>query len=322
MAAKKTSRTRTRKGKTSAKRTAPRLLRAPATAVAAVPHVVSYEQVLAAAPGDVPSQSEYALCILAEGDSWFSMSGIPGDNLLNELRFERRAIVVNAAYPGDTIRHMSELSTSMPLRRMLFEKNFAFDWDVFLLSGGGNDLIDSAGNIIISPPNGPSEDPLDYINRQRLAILVQDVQAGYRRIASLRDTSQNLHNRDIPIVTHQYDFPTPRDSPARFLGIPIRGPWLAPALDAANVSDPRLRQAISDHLLVALGTGIAELANGPDPIPNFHVTNTANTLDRADAKATGVSGDWQNEIHPSSPGYRKLGDKVVAVIEGLNVGRP
>lgn len=285
-------------------------------------HVVSYDQVLAGAPGDVPSQAEYGLCILAEGDSWFSFGAIPGDNLLNELRFERRTIIVNAAYPGDTIRHLSELSDTLPLRRMLFARNFAFEWDLILLSGGGNDLIDAARSIIVAPPAGTSVDPLDYINGPRLATLIDDVQAGYRRLASLRDTSEIQANRDVPIVVHQYDFATPRHSPSKFLGTPVRGPWLAPALDGAGVHDPALRQAISDHLLRALGDGIAALAHGPDAIPNFHVVATRGTLDRADPAATGSSGDWLNEIHPKPKGYRKLGEKIAAAIEALPRRRP
>lgn len=300
----------------------PTAARAAGKPVRGYAHVVSYEQVRAGAPGDIPSQAEYGLCILAEGDSWFSFGAIPGNNLLNELRFERHTIIVNAAYPGDTIRHMSELSDTLPLRRMLFARNFAFEWDLLLLSGGGNDLIDAARNIIVAPPAGPSADPLDYINDPRLATLIGDVQAGYRRIASLRDASQIPFNRLAPIVVHQYDLATPRYSPARFLGVPARGPWLAPALDGVGVRDPALRQAISDHLLRALGDGIAELAKGPGAIPDFVVVPTRGTLDRASPDATGPSGDWLNEIHPRSKGYRKLGDRIAAAIEALPRRRP
>lgn len=287
-------------------------------------HVISFEKALAGEPGDVPSQAEYDWCILAEGDSWFSMGAIPSTNLTSELRFARSAIVVNAAYPGDTIRHMSEISDNQPLRKMLVERNFAFEWDLILLSGGGNDLIDAALSLVVPAPAGAagSTDPADYVNHARLATLIEDVQAGYRRIAALRAASEVPANRTIPIVAHMYDYPTPRNSPARFVGIPVRGPWLFPALNSAGVLDPTLRQAISDSLLRALGDGIAALETGPGAIANFHVVKTRDTLERAQPGATGSSGDWQNEIHPNVTGYKNLGVKVVAAIEALPRRRP
>ena len=287
-------------------------------------HVTSFERALAGEPGDVPSQAEYDWCILAEGDSWFSMGAIPSTNLTSELRFARSAIVVNAAYPGDTIRHMSEISDNQPLRKMLVERNFAFEWDLILLSGGGNDLIDAALGLVVAPPAGAagSTDPAGYVNHARLATLVEDVQAGYRRIAALRAASEVPANRTIPIVAHMYDYPTPRNSPARFVGIPVRGPWLFPALNSAGVVDPTLRQAISDYLLRALGDGIAALRTGAGAIVNFHVVKTRDTLERAQPGATGSSGDWQNEIHPNVTGYKNLGEKVVAAIEALPRRRP
>jgi lysophospholipase L1-like esterase len=287
-------------------------------------HVVSFEKALAGQPGDVPSQAEYDWCILAESDSWFSMGAIPSTNLTTELRFARSAIVVNAAYPGDTIRHMSEISDNQPLRKMLVERNFAFEWDLILLSGGGNDLIDAALSLVVAPPVGVagSINPADCVNHARLATLVEDVQAGYRRIAALREASEIPANRGIPIVVHTYDYPTPRNSPAKFVGIPVRGPWLFPALNSAGVFDPTLRQAISDYLLRALGDGIAALEAGPGAIANFHVVKTRDTLERAQPGATGSSGDWQNEIHPNVKGYKKLGERLVAASETLPRHRP
>jgi hypothetical protein len=67
---------------------------------------------------------------LAEGDSWFTVSGIPSYNLLFELRFRKRAQIVNCAQPGDTIRHMSEISENSLLRRAMIG---GFRWDAILL---------------------------------------------------------------------------------------------------------------------------------------------------------------------------------------------
>jgi lysophospholipase L1-like esterase len=280
--------------------------------------LISFDEV-GTSPESTPSNPQYGLRILAEGDSWFSMGAIPSTNLLAELRFAQDTIIVNAAYPGDTIRHMSEISDNLPLRRMLVQKNFAYDWDLILLSGGGNDLIDAASSLIVPPAAGGGADPRSCVDATRLALLVADVQAGYRHIAALRAASERPANRNVPIVTHIYDFPTPRDSPAKFVGIPVRGPWLYRALERAGIADPALRQGICDYLLTALGNGIAALTGPADPIANFHIVATRGLLVRAAQGATGSSGDWQNEIHPNATGYRKLGAQIAPAIEALRV---
>lgn len=86
--------------------------------------------------------------ILAEGDSWFTLSGIPPYNLLLALRFPRPTRIVNCAMPGDTIKSMSQISGNRCLRQALSRWG-GIRWDLILLSGGGNDLIDRADDILI-----------------------------------------------------------------------------------------------------------------------------------------------------------------------------
>ena len=49
-------------------------------------------------------------------------------------------------------------------------------------------------------------------------------------------------------------------------------------------------------------------------LPDFHVVNTLDTLTRAQLGARGESGDWDNEIHPSRSGYKKLARKLAKAI--------
>jgi hypothetical protein len=42
------------------------------------------------------------------------------------------------------------------------------------------------------------------------------------------------------------------------------------------------------------------------------VLDTRNTLDRARLGTVSSDGDWANEIHPNTTGYRKLGEKLSA----------
>jgi hypothetical protein len=272
-------------------------------------HVVAWWMVARDGSQDDPDAPEYRCRILAEGDSWFTLGGIPTSNLLFSLEFPHDTIIVNCAKPGDTIRRMAEMSKDRAYRDALSRK-WGSKWDLILLSGGGNDLIDDADDIILPKARRPGAagSPADYCSEPRIRQLIKEVQAGYRKLVALRD-AEDSPARHKPVVTHIYDWPTPRNSPARFLTVPLLGPWLYPAMKDAEVPEADW-PALSDYLLGRLGDAILELQDGPDPLPNFHVVNTRDTLRRAAAGHTGDSNDWLNEIHPNYEGYKKLAKKI------------
>jgi hypothetical protein len=72
--------------------------------------VVTVTDVYSGDPGSSPGSAEFAYRILAEGDSWFTIGGIPSSNLLYEMRLPQPGIVCNIAYPGDTLKHVAELA--------------------------------------------------------------------------------------------------------------------------------------------------------------------------------------------------------------------
>lgn len=252
-----------------------------------------------------PDDPDYDWRILSEGDSWFTIGAIPSSNLLYELRLSKRTVILNLGYPGDTIANISQLSANTEFTRRLVHPNWASDWNALLLSGGGNDLIDQAADIIRSTPTGTGKKAADYVNADRLAAFKQGVQAGYRTIVALRD-SGGSPNKGKPLIVHTYDYPTPRPSPATFLIVPITKPWMHPVFEKYQVPKP-LRIKIAEQLLDALAEALLELGK---ELPAFHVVDTRNTLERADIEAKGNSGDWLNEIHPNGDGYRKIANKL------------
>ena len=244
---------------------------------------------------------------LAEGDSWFSMSGIPAYNLLFALRFRVSTQIVNCALPGDTMVHMSQLASNRHYREALTTPGFK--WNAILLSGGGNDLIDRVDDILIpkSERDPAASAPADFCDQGELRSLVNEVQQGFRRLASLRDAARGS-SKKAPIITHTYDYATPRNAPARFFLINL-GPWLYPGLKGAKV--PKTAWVpVADYLIDALAKGVLALQKGNNRIKNFHVVNTRGATKRAELRTTGSSHDWQNEIHPNDDGYRKLARRV------------
>jgi lysophospholipase L1-like esterase len=259
-------------------------------------------------PENNPDNRRYRRRLLAEGDSWFSMGGVPYENMLFELDFPESTIVVNIAHPGDEIVEMASPSHVKEFKRLVTKRPTSYDWHAILLSGGGNDVIDRAVDIIES---GNTVD--ECIDRAALQTCMNDVANGYRTLAALRDSSARPNNVNAPLIVHTYDYPTPRESPAEFFGKKIRGPWLIDVLEAKGVAE-NLWIPISEKLIDALAQTILDLANGPNAIRNFRVVDTRGTLVPADLGTTGNSNDWRNEIHPNSGGYKKLVEMIAEVV--------
>jgi lysophospholipase L1-like esterase len=79
-----------------------------------------------------------------------------------------------------------------------------------------------------------------------------------------------------------------------------------------------LRVPLADYLLKHLADVLSGLM-GAD-MPEFHVVRTLGTVTRAALGATGESGDWENEIHLTAGGYRKVANKVAAkIVEELGL---
>jgi lysophospholipase L1-like esterase len=174
--------------------------------------------------------------------------------------------------------------------------------------------VDRASRVLLNPGSG-STDPRHYVLRPEIERFVAEVQEGYRSIVVMRDAADSVNN-GVPIVVHGYDFPTPRNSPARFFTARLLGPWLHKAFNEKAIAEA-MRVPISDYLLNVLAEAIAVLASGPSALPAFHFVDTRGTLQRAADGAVGLSGDWLNEIHPSQTGYRKIADRVEAKILSL-----
>jgi hypothetical protein len=253
-----------------------------------------------------PDDSAFAKRILCEGDSWFSIGAIPSSNLLFPMSFAQSTLLVNLAQPGDTLKNMSSICSNLTLHQLIAEKNFLTKWDAIFVSGGGNDLIDLADQIICTPSAGAGKHMLDYINAIELTNMKLRVQRGFFNIAKMREGTENALT---PIVTHVYDYPTPRNAKAKFLGLKVVGPWLYPALKGNDVPE-ELWISLTDYIFESLASALIELSY---KIDNFHVISaTRETLTRARLGSTGEDGDWLNEIHPTAGGYKKLADVISA----------
>jgi lysophospholipase L1-like esterase len=255
---------------------------------------------------------KYRRRILAEGDSWFSLSGYPKiENVLFELDFnpgtEEKTLIVNIAKPGDEIVRMASPEHVKVFENLVRVSKHAYGWSLILLSGGGNDLIAAAGKIL---RKGDSVEAC--IVQAELTACMNNVQAAYRKLAAIRDAATGI-NDDCVMVTHTYDYATPRDSPTRFFGGTIGRSWLHEAMEKKGIPQ-QFRIPIADRLIDTLAETIIGLTKGTNPIRKFVVVPTRGTLIRAAEGDTDTSNDWRNEIHPTSDGYAKIARKVEPVV--------
>ncbi len=276
--------------------------------------IIRYGDIDKRFPERDPESALYQRRVLAEGDSWFTLGAVPSSNILFHIQTPQRTALVTIAEPGDTIVNMGDPDRMLQLRRLIAVPRFAYAWDAILISGGGNDLIESAP-LLLRDPGTAGATPEDYVDPGALLALREHVQGAYRNIVDIRDSTES-RSQGKPIYVHTYDYPTPRDAPARFLSVGIRGPWLLPAMLLASVPES-MWIAVSDHLLDQLAEMILDLDadNGAHPLPAFHVIETRKTLQPARLDTTASDGDWQNETHPNTGGYRKLGAKISAALK-------
>ncbi len=264
--------------------------------------------------------SEYAISILAEGDSWFAWSQlnlVPSSNILEQLDFDEKALVVNYAYSGDTIRRMSSFFDN----GAFFIEMRSQPYNAILLSGGGNDVIDALYDyqadsplIIKRSDDGHGDDPNSYVDVDALNALCAYVTANFQQIFNYR-TQGPAANKHTPIILHTYDYMTPRDAPALFMHNRARGPWLFRALMQVGAPSA-LYQDIAKIIIDTLAETLLNLAN---PAELIYVVDTRGLLTPAVPGTTAHSNDWINEIHPDTSGYTRLAWRIGEELERIGV---
>ena len=268
--------------------------------------------------------NDFGAVFLAEGDSWFSYGSLQFRNLLLGLKLPYKALILNIAQPGDTLRRMEDTCKNPELYWYLRNQS-GRRWDGIFLSGGGNDLIDAAWDekakrswIFVRPadPARITKDNLrDVVDRDACVALYSYIQKNVRHIVEEGRDQAGGNSVNVPMFMHTYALVQPRNSAAKLLAGIKKGPWLYPACRWLGI-DESLWIEVARMVLGDLAEALKSLS-----LPNFHVIDTLSlTTDMipADPGSTKNSKDWDNEIHPNKGGYRKLAatwsEKIVKIV--------
>ncbi len=257
--------------------------------------------------------------LLAQGDSWFSTAQAKLSahaNLLQELVLSKTTAAVNCAGQQESLAHLVELASVPEFVDLLTGPN-APVWDGILLSVGGNDLIKAAQtpSQIDGQPvplelrllrrqtewGPPSAGVGRYFSEPGWATFAAYLKANLQHLLSLRDQGASAGK---PVFMHCYAVPVPRPAGAEDAG---HGPWLYPALKAYAIPSADWA-AVSRLMLMHLAQFLKGLMADKAAFPGLFVfDSTAVPLAPAAPGASGISGDWHNEIHLNHSGCFKIG---------------
>lgn len=274
--------------------------------------------------------------MLAEGDSWFSLGTTKlsrGSNLLIELGLTQWTAIVTCAYPGDTLQRMVDWKDDPHFKKLLGgPAKWTTTWDAILLSAGGNDLIAAAQTPLVDDAGRPT--PLDrrllrtlqeatsahnppsaadFVSPAGWDLLTTHLYDNMSRLVRRRDQGPS---RDRPLFLHTYAVPTVRPS-----GVPgAKDGWLYPAFKKYGIPTA-MTQEVAKYIFGLLRAFLLSLdaASGSQrALAHVRVFDgTSVNLDPASPTDRGKSGDWINEIHLTTTGYRAYAKALGAFIESV-----
>jgi hypothetical protein len=277
-----------------------------------------------------PDLASFGRRVLAEGDSWFTLGTANlarSSNLLFHLGSAQSMAIVSCAKPGDTLQHMAHTGADPLYERLLCTPGQARYWDALLFSGGGNDLVDAvqhaavhadgtpatlAERLLLTPAEAAQVHPglttaLRYVSEPGWALLAEHLLSSLAAVVQRRDRGPSAGR---PLVLHTYSVPVAR--PSGNLNTPLGWLYKAYVQYGIPVAD---HAALTEELFGRLRRLWLKKATR---LHNVHVFDSAAIpLLPANSEDHGASGDWENEIHPTTAGYEKIGQAMSAWLDSL-----
>lgn len=213
--------------------------------------------------------------VVSEGDSWFQYP-IRLNDVIDSLINDRRYQLLSLGAAGDLLSRMVQ-------REEYFRKIGDENADVFLISGGGNDMLGGGRLrefVLSKPANSPVEERID--NHRWRQFLDQLTRLYERMFDQLTRSYPQLK-----ILCHGYDYALPRGQQ-----------WLGKPLASRRVPEGQ-RNGLVRHLIDGFNERLIEIADRYSQVS--HVD------------CRGVVGEnlqsWYDELHPNNAGYKRVADR-------------
>ena len=179
--------------------------------------------------------------------------------------------------------------SSIVARREYVDAVREYDAHLFLLSGGGNDLLGEGRFVDMLLPYSDGAVPQALIDRNALESLLAAVSKNYRQI--LDDVF--AVNPAVIAFGHAYDEALPRED----------GNWLGKPLETRGIPLDVGRDIVS----LILGEFSEFLKALADEYENFHVVDLLGAVGSS-------ANSWADELHPRNPGFERIADRFRAAI--------
>jgi len=271
--------------------------------------------------------------LIAQGDSWFSYAPAGGKaiNSSGSITDDLQDSGDNYPYPfcipsvataGKTLKQMNSQKELASLGLIFAElAKRGVRPEAILLSGGGDDAFSQIGTVLND--FSAAEPRYDIAKLDRIiAEILDDLEVQIGHIHDLK--TRYFGNTEIPIIVNGYDYPVPDGREPGVLWAQLLEPKLAPEflkkhyrLDGRRPHLEialRVVQSIVDEYNLQLERKIKCMTAA-----NVVYLDLRGTLSNQIAKNK-YQEDWQNEIHPSELGFRKLMRKYDVELDALKAG--
>lgn len=246
--------------------------------------------------------------ILCEGDSWFStplsmnlldqlVQATPAEQAANKTFFGSGGLFFRAEKSGDTAINMFSQKKVNNLAKWFK----AFDFDLVLLSAGGNDFVaDFLEDLFEGQELMPLDDAISLVvNSGRYEQVLQSYRVFVSKFIAVKP--------DIPIIAHTYDYPLLLGKAGELTLTNIGlialfkkkvGDWISRNINASlpDLDDKKLfaKSLIDNFVTRVLEPLSIEFSN------NFSFVNLRDTLSEE---------FWFDEMHPTGEGFYQLAQK-------------
>jgi endonuclease/exonuclease/phosphatase family metal-dependent hydrolase/S1-C subfamily serine protease len=224
------------------------------------------------------------LRIVAEGDSWFQYP-ILLEDVVDQL-FDRYAIFC-LGEAGDLLSSMlreDEITAAITNEKP----------DVFLISGGGNDLVGDSRLATMLHPFADGRKPEEYPNARFVSFL-QEIASLYRQLF----TRLTARFSGLRIVCHGYD-----------RAIPTNGKWLGKPLEKLGIRQKQLQREIVGVIIDRFNDTLKTVAN-----------DFPGVVFPVDCRGAVGDHQWHDELHPTDDGFKAVSNRFTAVIEAISPRR-
>jgi hypothetical protein len=233
-----------------------------------------------------------ALCF---GDSWFQYPPKAID-----INKQLAKAFRNTLFMSEGVAGRASVSWKAGLPRIQREIG-TYHFDAILLSNGGNDIVgeemkefvksaaqsQSAGSTVWGqiPP-----EVYDHIRLDRFGAALSYAITDFQEVVDYRDSS----SPESIIFVHTYDYIYPSGDPYKLGPITV-GPWVKPALDDVDLTDPVKQRIVTSWLVDQFSAALKAYASAK---ANFRVIDSRGTLTS--------KRQWANEIHPTASGFEAI----------------